>query len=82
MKKEETLAREPGDGHTPPHSLSWGKEPSLSEHIIGKGYTAMFLQAVYVLSLLSHVWRCPADFPGFGDHLKGLGFQCWESVLQ
>lgn len=55
MRREETLARERGDGHTPPHSLSWGKEPCLSARIIGKGYTAMFSQALYVLSFLSHV---------------------------
>jgi len=42
----------------------------------------MFLQSVCVLSLLSHVWRCSADFPGFGDDVEGLSFQCWESVLQ
>ena len=50
--------------------------------IIGKGYIVMFLQALCVLSLLSHVWRCSADFPGFGDDLEGLSFQCWEPVLQ
>lgn len=84
MKKEETPAREcaRGDGHTPPHSLSWGKQPSLSAAYHREGYIAMFLQALYVLSLLSHVWRCSPDFPGFGDDPEGLSFQCCESVLQ
>lgn len=41
--KKRKLVREPvrGDGHTTPHSLSWGKQPSLC---------AAYLQALYVLS--------------------------------
>lgn len=82
MKKEETPAREcaRGDGHIPPHSLSWGKQPSLSAAYHREGYIAMFLRALYVLSLLSHLWRCSADFRGFGDDLEGLSFQCCESA--
>lgn len=69
------------DTHFPTACPGGSSLPYL-QRIIGKGYIAMFLQALYVLSLLSHIWRCSADFPGFGDDLQGLSFQCCESVLQ
>lgn len=82
MKKEETLACDHPHGmdkHLPVASAGRSSFPYL-QHIVEKGYIVMFLQVLYVL--LSHVWRCSADFLAFGDDLEGLSFQCWESVLQ
>lgn len=69
------------DTHTLPLNSSGESNIPYLQHIVRKGYTAMYMQALYnLLSVTSgHIQLTSQDV---GIIWRGLSFPCWESVLK